>query len=144
MSVSIELDINTEDERLVKLCEQYWAIEEDGRFTYSVSAIAREANLSAHEINKIVYANCDAYTLDDICASCGGSRIYTNRSDFTTRRRQFELGREWICDDCKAEERERAAAAKREEDEHKQAIVKERYAVKQHEFDLEDLTLRDA
>jgi hypothetical protein len=144
MTASIELNFNTEDKSIIKLCEQYWALDEDGSFTYSVSAIAREADLKSHELNKLIYANCDAFTLDDICASCGGSRIYSNRSDFTQCRRLFDLGHEWTCADCKAEEQELAAAAKREQDEQRRTLVKEHYAVKPHEFDLEDLTLRDA
>jgi hypothetical protein len=144
MAVSIELDFNTEDEALIKLCQQYWEMDEEGRFVHTVVTLAREVNLSSREFGQMVNANCDAYTLDDICESCGGSRIYTSRSDFTQRRRYAEMGREWICEDCKAKERERAATAKREQDEQRRALVKEHYEVRQHEFDRDDLTLRDA
>ena len=144
MAVSLELDFNIDDEKLIEFCRQYWEVDDENRFVHTVASLASKLNLSSREFGQFVYTYCDAYAFDDSCSTCSACHIYTNRSDFTARRRRVEAGREWICEDCKAAEHERIADAKRVQDERRYAVVKEHYEVKPHQFNIGELTLRDA
>lgn len=143
MATAIHIDYLSDNTAVIELCKRYWEIDSEGRFVHTLASLSKEAGMSSHNFGELVFSSCDAYTLDDTCASCSSSHIYQNRTDFTRRRKELIQGYKWLCNGCKAAEQARAAAARQIQEEQQRALIHEHFRTRSRQFNFNDLSLRD-
>ncbi|WP_273804114.1 hypothetical protein [Providencia rettgeri] len=77
------------------LCQLYWQVEENSRFSYSMLKLEEKTQLKTKEIKAIVAQSCKAYCLKLKCVSCGEMEPLKDRSHFS-----HLDNLEHICIDC--------------------------------------------
>ncbi|WP_272578977.1 MULTISPECIES: hypothetical protein [Providencia] len=77
------------------VCQLYWQLEENGRFSYSMIKIEEKTQLKSKEIKAIVARSCKAYCLKLKCVACGEMEFLRDRSHFS-----HLINFEHICVDC--------------------------------------------
>lgn len=77
------------------LCQLYWQVEENSRFSYSMLKLEEKTQLKTKEIKAIVAKSCKAYCLKLQCVSCGEMEPLKDRSHFS-----HLSNLEHICIDC--------------------------------------------
>ncbi|MBG5892729.1 hypothetical protein [Providencia rettgeri] len=87
--------IDVIDKEYEFLCQLYWQVEGNGRFSYSMIKIEEKAQLKSKEIKTIVAKSCKAYSLKLKCVSCGEIECLRDRSHFSHLN-----GLEHVCIDC--------------------------------------------
>lgn len=99
---SLQIEMLTEDEDIVRLCREYWNCDEAGKFATSVTQVAREHGVKSGDLSKIVTANSIAFSRDNVCYACQQPFILQNRSSYTEFLRWPE--RKQICSTCHKQE----------------------------------------
>ncbi|MCG9534576.1 hypothetical protein, partial [Providencia huaxiensis] len=87
--------IDVIDKEYEFVCQLYWQVEENGRFSYSMIKIEEKTQLKSKEIKAIVAKSCKAYCLKLKCVACGEKESLRDRSHFS-HLSNFEH----ICVDC--------------------------------------------
>ncbi|MEX5931375.1 hypothetical protein AB6H26_17845 [Providencia hangzhouensis] len=87
--------IDVIDKEYEFLCQLYWQVEGNGRFSYSMIKIEEKTQLKSKEIKTIVAKSCKAYSLKLKCVSCGEIECLRDRSHFSHLN-----GLEHVCIDC--------------------------------------------
>ncbi|WP_369309329.1 hypothetical protein [Providencia rettgeri] len=77
------ISIDIIDKEYEYLCQLYWQVEENGRFSYSMIKLEEKLQLKAKEIKAIAAKSCKAYSLKLQCVSCGEMEQLRDRSHFS-------------------------------------------------------------
>ncbi|MEY0435548.1 hypothetical protein [Providencia huaxiensis] len=87
--------IDVIDKEYEVVCQLYWQVEENGRFSYSMIKLEEKTQLKSKEIKAIVAKSCKAYCLKLKCVACGEIESLRDRNHFS-HLSNFEH----ICIDC--------------------------------------------
>ena len=139
----IQLEFLTSDDNTIQTCMRYWALDEQGNFTYKLTDLANSQNLSSRELSKFVGQNCRALSTTYVCSGCGTPYVYKNRSDFQQWTRYHRDT--WLCDTCIEQERARQKALQIAEEERQRAFINTTFSsVEKTPVDLSQLTFAHA
>lgn len=89
------ISINVINKEYESLCQLYWQVDKNGRFSYSMIKLEERTQLKSKEIKSIVAKSCEAYCLKLQCVSCGEMETLKDRTHYS---RLSDL--EHICIDC--------------------------------------------
>lgn len=121
----LELKFLTEDARLIELARLYWELDqEEKHFPYQLKELAPRFSVPANKILDTVLGSCVASSPTIACETCGNSRSYKSRSDYSEAQRHYRRHGSWQCWDCYREEERR-----RREDERRRRELAERQAL---------------
>lgn len=77
----IELEIFTDDQRLIDLIGRYWAVGRDGRYVHSVASMLPFGEITdSRSLLKLINEHSRAWNPDNVCACCGGVIVAMSRS----------------------------------------------------------------
>lgn len=141
----IQLEFLTDDEEIIKICEQYWDIDENLKFQQSVASIARTFGLKSSQISKFVAQYCEAKSTKISCSSCNAPYIYSNRSDFQYQQRSPNTAT-WTCSNCEKIERQRRIEEQKTIEEQKRFLIREEFSLakQNRELDIHSMSLENA
>lgn len=126
----IDLEVLTNDPLLARLCQNYWAVDEEGRFEHSVKALAAQHEIQVSRVSKLVTQNSVARNSDSTCQLCGEGRILTSRQDLTSLTLHGETT-SFICVECRA-------LLAREDQERRQQQLVQRAAILQETYQVRE------
>jgi len=136
---SLELKFLTEDTRLVELARLYWELDREGKtFPHQLKYLALGFSVPANKILGTVLETCEAFSPEIACETCGRSRSYRSRSDYSEARRHYKRYGSWQCWDCyleeerkrREEERRRREQAEQQEltlGRHRKELIRKAY-----------------
>lgn len=140
---SIELNFLTDNEEIKEVCRLYWELDENQKFKFSISNLARKFGYKANQLSKFVSDHCIAYTLDNECITCGAPYTFTNRTNLTNSRRLLDT--DWKCSECVEKERLKRIEAQKQIEEQKRLIVRDTFSLSNREaIDLRSISLEHA
>jgi len=130
----IELKFLTEDARLIELARLYWELDQEGkRFPHQLKNLAPDFSVPANKILDTVLETCEAFSPEIACETCGRSRSYRSRSDYSEAQRHYRRYSSWQCWDCYMEEERRH----REEERRRRELAEQQaLALRHHRKDL--------
>lgn len=98
----IQLEFLTDDQNVIKLCQEYWEIKPDLQFTFKTTDIAKAFGVKTSRLSAMLAKYCRASSAEDVCLRCGNLYYYSSRTDFASRHTHRKRG--WTCDDCRRRE----------------------------------------
>lgn len=130
----LELKFLTEDARLVKLARLYWELDQEGKcFPHQLKNLAPDFSVPANKILNTVLETCEAFSPEIVCETCGRSRSYRSRSDYSEAQRRYKRYGSWQCWDCYLEEERK----RREEERRLREQAEEQaFALRRHRKEL--------
>jgi hypothetical protein len=121
----LELKFLTEDARLIELARLYWELDHEGKhFPHQLKKLAPDFLVPANKILNTVLETCEAFSPEIACETCGRSRSYQSRRDYSEAQRHFRRYGRWQCWECYLEEERR-----RREDERRRRELAEQQAL---------------
>jgi hypothetical protein len=90
------LEIRTDVESLVEVCKDYWQLNEQGSFAYTVREIADKHDMKAHVVSSLVSQHAYVSFEDICCESCRTPYQLTSRSQYNSR----NLYADTVCNIC--------------------------------------------
>lgn len=94
------------------ICQQYWHLETEKKFTHKVADIAIRFNLKSHQISTLVKSSSVAYSHTLYCENCATPYPLTRREIYTRHLRRSAL---WHCDHCLQETVRKQAEARQDQ-----------------------------
>lgn len=94
----IELEFIDENNSYNELAHDYWQLDENDKFIYTIKQLQSKYNLKQSEVLKIVKVVVIAYNMNVCCSECGAARVCNSRSDYTYTSSYFSNS--WVCQDC--------------------------------------------
>jgi hypothetical protein len=130
----LELKFLTEDARLIELARLYWELDQEGkRFPHQLKNLAPDFSVPANKILDTVLETCEAFSPEIACETCGRSRSYRSRSDYSEAQRHYRRYGSWQCWDCYMEEERR----RREEERRRRELAEQQaLALRRHHKEL--------
>ncbi|MDP2524316.1 hypothetical protein Q8W30_17260 [Neptunomonas phycophila] len=127
------LEVKTDVKSLIDVCKDYWQLNDQGSFTYTVREIADKHSMEAHVVSNLVSKHAYVSFEDICCGSCQVPYHLTSRSEYKSR----NLYTDTICQTCS--------------DAEKQALINKKLsiiesiksAVLSDQKDTQQLTLKD-
>jgi hypothetical protein len=116
----------TSDTKIQQLCNMYWELDEDDKFVYTVTSLAKQFEMSSRELGNLVDTNCAASS-DITCKICGKPYIFVNRSDYQSHQRYSKT--DWICEECSERIRQEAKQKELEEQRKQAEIIRRTFAL---------------
>lgn len=92
----MKLEILTEDEQFADICEEYWLIDDAGKFARNVQEIASRYGMKPHLVSKLVEQYSYVWLPEIFCTHCKQHYWFRTRGQYQERDRY--KGR--ICSDC--------------------------------------------
>ena len=140
----VNLQARTQDETLIKLCQQYWQIDTSGQFIYTVASLAKTFGVPSNKIPKLVEQNCVAASTSIKCATCSRPYVYSSRADYQTRSR-YPARQYWICHNCTHQSQRKQQEERLSQEQQQRELLRIRFDPSK--FSLSDpsqLSLEDA
>jgi hypothetical protein len=122
----LELKFLTDDLRLIELARLYWEFDREGkRFPHQLKDLAPQFSVSPNKVLDTVRESCEAFAPEIACETCGRSRSYQSRSDYSEAQRHYRRYGKWQCRDCylEGERRRREEERSRRELAEHQALA---------------------
>lgn len=132
---TINLTISTNDETLAEMCQQYWLMDDDGAFVYTVTQVAETFGIPTNRVNKLVQPACQAVSLTIRCATCTRGYSYSNRAEYYAPSYGVRKNG-WTCENC-------IAQARRKRIEQQEIAAQEKRTFLRSHFDLSKSPLID-
>jgi hypothetical protein len=101
----IQVQVLTDDEKLIELCRQYWQLNDSGAFAYSLEVLSKSCRISAARLSKAVNAGCVAFCPDRSCVRCGAPPKLEGRAQYKRLLSSQRLPTTRVCEDCERKER---------------------------------------
>jgi len=136
--------MRTTDPEMVVLCRAYWEQDDEHEFVHKASALAAGHGVQASRLAQIVREHCTARLAKATCQHCGRGEVVRSRADLARHGRAYTGG---TCEDCRAEEARKVAAADAERKARRRQIIVERFdesLLPCAEVDVRRLPLRTA
>jgi hypothetical protein len=92
----MNVDIFSEDKKVLEICTTYWAVDEYGQFDATVADITSRFGINSSSLLKLVKNNSAAYSDEVFCKICQAPYQFINRTDYNN----FSTPVHWICTDC--------------------------------------------
>ena len=125
----MQLEILTDDEQYVRICEDYWRQDEKGKFLLQVREVASIHSMQSRTISQLVKKYAYAWSAADCCRVCIKPYQYRIRSEYQERYRELLT----VCKDCREIEQQVIA------DKKKNILMKLRLARESKAIALESL-----
>ncbi len=139
----VQLEFLTKDQAHIELCRKYWDMNNELRFVYKTTDIAREYNIKPRDLIGIVTSSCKATLLGDVCSDCGTQYIYSSRDNLLRRNRGLPPA--WLCETCTQRREDQRAAERAAKDAERRALIQSIYGGATHgPRDPATLSLEDA
>jgi len=90
----------SEDPDISSICERYWATNEDGSFTETVSAICKDVGLPQGKLTRVIGEHSYVYFESHSCPACWTPFALSSRTALQQRLQRVAK----LCDDCSAKE----------------------------------------
>lgn len=140
---SVRVHFLTADEKIENLCTLYWTVDDNQKFSYTVSELANAFSMKSSELSKLVQESCQAYLEDNTCTRCHKPFIYSNRSDFLSRVKVKLSDRS--CSQCIAELNEVRRLERLAEVEEQCQAIRDHYALSpQSPLELNSISFEEA
>jgi predicted RNA-binding Zn-ribbon protein involved in translation (DUF1610 family) len=78
----VELRLHTDDPVLAALVREYWAIDQDGKWSFAVKSLADRYGLAASEVTATVRRVSEARARHVSCPTCGEGVVVRGRADY--------------------------------------------------------------
>lgn len=124
---SVRVHFLVTDEQIKNLCDLYWTVDENQKFSYTVSELATTFSMKSSELSKLVAESCQAYSEENVCNRCHKPSIYSNRSDFQSRWKAAINDRS--CLQCVAEQAEARRVERLAEIQRQHQAIQDHYAL---------------
>lgn len=92
----MDIDILSNELDIQKICTDYWKMDENGNFEFTLTQISNIYNIKSSEIQKIAKLYSIAYSDHTLCTNCNEPYSYTSRQDY----KNFRERDDWTCSDC--------------------------------------------
>jgi len=86
----------TKDNQLRSLCNKYWLLDDNLKFTYTAKELSISCNVKIHALHSIVSKNAK-YVSDLKCQCCGEKKSFSNRLEFKKNGLNIH---DWTCESC--------------------------------------------
>lgn len=96
------LEIYSDNETIIKICQDYWQFNKDGEFLKTTTEIAKENNISVHEVTKIAKNNSTFYSDEIFCETCPETFMFESRSEFKSHNHI----KKWTCAYCESQKKQ--------------------------------------
>lgn len=126
----MSIEIYSNDEFIIKICHDYWQIDNNGEFIKTATQIAKENNISINETTNISKKYSVFHSEDIFCTICGVAYIYKSRSEFKNTK-NFNT---WTCGFCKNQ------AAQKEIDSKLEILNNKAKKFKEQKIDLKTIS----
>lgn len=93
------IEIYSNDETIIKICQDYWQTDNNGEYIKTTTQIGKENNISIHEVTKLAKNYSSFYSEDIFCTICEEAYIFESRNEFKISKSI----KNWTCDLCKNE-----------------------------------------
>ncbi|WP_193076115.1 hypothetical protein [Pseudomonas sp. FME51] len=90
------LEIRTDVKSLFELCKDYWQLNDQGSFTYTIREIAEKHSMKAHIVSNLVSKHAYVSFENICCESCRVPYQLTSRNQFNSR----NLYSDTLCNIC--------------------------------------------
>ncbi|MEU8328486.1 hypothetical protein [Micromonospora sp. NPDC048839] len=142
--VAVELGVISDDPADIEIAHNYWAVNGDDTWKYTVKAVAAEAKITQIALTHKLRNTVVARDPDIVCDDCGLGMIVANRSEFDQNRR-LAAATHLVCRDCRLENEKAAKIAAEERQQRLVAEIAARYGYRdQDSIKITELTLREA
>lgn len=134
--MNLQVTIQTDDDRIARLCEDYWRQDDAGAFPLRVSDLAEAYSLKAQEVSRLVSQNADVCTPDVACQRCEAAYSVRTRSDYQQAQRLAKSKSAHVCRHCLDAEQRAEEARQRQviESAYQQAVAEAPRTVAELDF----------
>jgi len=98
-----------DDSPFKQVCKDYWELNKDRKFVYTVKQVAQQNQVSEIGLNSLVKAHCLVYSTIIFCSNCQKPYALGNRTDFNSIAKNQD--KVWECASCEAERNAKTKAS---------------------------------
>lgn len=124
----IELRFHSDESSEQKLCQAYWASDENGRFATPVAEVANGFGLSQGDVYRLVRHACTAVLVHSVCPSCESPTVVENRTHLARLLARDHPSTKCVA--CVQRERQLAEHQVVRSEERKRSLIEEIYVVR--------------
>lgn len=141
----LNLVIFNDDELVINLCQNYWELNQDSKFSKTIKEVTAESGLGQKELLKLIGDECEAGSTEVFCQICKSPCTFKNRNDFLEKQRQlYWYSQNWLCNDCELKKELEEEKERQDKINEYRNLIQKKYSYVANEVNPEDLSLESA
>jgi hypothetical protein len=140
----VDLTLFTEDSVSRALCREYWELDDQGGYRYSVKTLGSRYDISPSRVSQAVAAVSEARSAAIACETCGRGFVVRSRQQLIDLQRRSSWHSR-LCDGCR-DARDRARVeAQRQLESDRRLFIEDAFAIRDETpIELDELSLAES